>query len=389
MNNVPQHLFLFAGEPSGDLHGSRLVRQLRKLSPEMHITGVAGPQMRQEGVQGPLRMEDFEVMGFSDVLKSLPKLIKQFFSVRNAILEQKPDAVVLIDYPGFNLRLAKALRKKGFQGKIIQYVSPSVWAWGQHRIREMESSLDLLMSIYPFESSYFSNSSLSVQYVGSPIQEYIRQHSYDSNWKKKLGIPDTSCMIALFPGSRKGEVQRNLPILLEAAARLKKDHPEILFGISCFNASTENFLNQGMEPFKELKGALYRIPKEYTYELMRDSRCALAKSGTITLELALHHCPTVVIYRLSTLNRLYAKYLLKVKLPHYCIVNVLAQREAFPELIERGCDASNLYSQASSLILESPQRKTCLQSCQEVVARLGRQHASEGAATSILKALQC
>src|SRR5262249_37561778 len=130
-------LYIFAGEKSGDLHGSHLVSKLQDISSGLHFEGVAGPKMREQGVKGPLRMEDFEVIGLTDVLISLPKLYKQFYSVRNYILKTNPEAVILIDYPGFNLRLAKSLRDSGYSGKIIQYVSPTVWAWGKHRIDSM------------------------------------------------------------------------------------------------------------------------------------------------------------------------------------------------------------------------------------------------------------
>lgn len=387
--SYPTRLFIFAGEPSGDLHGSRLARLLKKISPAIHIEGVAGPKMRLEEIQGPLTMEDFEVMGFSDVMRALPRLYSHFQCILKTILSTSPHAVVLIDYPGFNLRLAKALRKKGFQGKIIQYISPSVWAWGKHRIAEMEKTLDLLLTIYPFEAAHFSKTTLQTDFIGSPIQEYISQYSYDNEWQEKLQIPNGSKLIALFPGSRKGEIARNLPFILEAAAMLKQHDPSVIFGISCFNEATNDYLNQHLERFPILDKALYRIPKNFTYELMRNSTCAIAKSGTITLELALHKCPTVVIYKLSLMNRLYAQHILKVNLAHYCIVNILAQKEVFPELIEKGLNKNNLFEQIKSLATEGPKRQACLQACKEIDKSLGTHDANTKAAESIMRTIQC
>jgi lipid-A-disaccharide synthase len=385
----PTRLFIFAGEPSGDLHGSRLARHLKKISPAIHIEGVAGPKMRLEEIQGPLTMEDFEVMGFSDVIRALPRLYSHFQCILKTILSTSPHAVVLIDYPGFNLRLAKALRKKGFQGKIIQYISPSVWAWGKHRIAEMEKTLDLLLTIYPFEAAHFSKTALQTHFIGSPIQEYISQYSYDNEWQQQLQIPNGSKLIALFPGSRKGEIARNLPFILEAAAMLKQNDPSVIFGISCFNEATNDYLNQHLERFPILGKAFYRIPKNFTYELMRKSTCAIAKSGTITLELALHKCPTVVIYKLSLMNRLYAQYILKVNLPHYCIVNILAQKEVFPELIKNGLNKNNLFEQVKSLATDGPKRQACLQACKEIDKSLGTNDANTKAAESIMRMIQC
>lgn len=389
MTECSKHIFMFAGEPSGDLHGSRLTRILKEKSSEISVEGVAGPKMRQEGVYGPLTMEDFEVMGFTDVLRAFPKLYSHFYCIRDTIIKSIPDAVVLIDYPGFNLRLAKSLRAKGFQGKIIHYISPSVWAWGKHRIVGMEKTLDLLLTIYPFEAAHFSKTTLNVNYVGSPLQEYISRHSYDAQWQKKLGIPHSKQLVALFPGSRKGEIARNLPIILEAASTLKENNPEVIFGISCFNYATQQFLDEHLEQFPILKNALYRIPKDYTYELMKDSRCAIAKSGTVTLELALHQCPTVVVYKLSLMNRFYAQYLLKVNLPFYCIVNILAQKEVFPELIENGLTPQNLYEQTQSLLRDGTKRETCLETCREIDKSLGTNDANTKAAEAILRVIQC
>ncbi len=161
MKHHPQrHYFIFAGEASGDLHGGPLVKALKQLNPASTITGVAGPAMRAQGVECLIPMEEFQVMGFSDVLAAFPKLWRQFHQVRDTILTTKPEVVILIDYPGFNLRLAKALRKKGFQGKIVQMICPTVWAWGKNRIHTMVNTLDLLLTIYPFEADCFANTSL-------------------------------------------------------------------------------------------------------------------------------------------------------------------------------------------------------------------------------------
>jgi lipid-A-disaccharide synthase len=252
----------------------------------------------------------------------------------------------------------------------------------------MEKTLDLLLTIYPFEAEYFSDTTLKVDYVGSPLQEYLSMYHYQDEWRQQLGIPVSNHLVALFPGSRKGEIVRNLPTILEAAALLKQANPEIVFGISCFNETVKNFLELNREQYPILKNALFHVPKEYSYELMRDSRCAIAKSGTVTLELALHKCPTVVVYQLSTLNRLYAQYLLKVNLPHYCIVNILAKKEVFPELIEKGLNTQNLFFQIHSLYIDGEKRQKSIQACQEIDNSLGTHDANKKAAESIARCLQ-
>lgn len=387
MNQPNPLLYFFAGERSGDLHGSRLISALRQRLPAVSVQGVGGPLMHAEGLQGSLRMEDFEVMGFTDVLLSLPKLWSQFRCVRNTVLKSKPQGVVLIDYPGFNLRLAKALRQGGYQGKIVQYVSPSVWAHGKGRIQHMAETLDLLLAIFPFEPPYMKDSGLSVHYVGNPLQEYVHKHTYDNAWKAHLGMTRAHMLVGLFPGSRAGEIRRNLPALLLAAERLQADYPELAFAISCAHPETETLTRQ-LTSNSSLK-QLFMVPREYTYELMRACRVAIAKSGTVTLELALHECPTVVVYRVSGLNRFIAQWILRLNLPHYCIVNILKGQMVFPELIARGFSPETIYAQAKSLFEESPARSQCIAGCREVKALLKGYDASEKAADKIAEVLKC
>lgn len=379
-----KRIFIFSGEQSGDLHGSHLVKALKKDLPGVCIEGVVGHKMHAEGVTPILRIEDFEVMGITDVLLAIPKLYKQFYFILDRILSFDPEAVILIDYPGFNLRLAKALRKKGYRGKLIQYVAPTVWAHGKHRVEHMAKVYDLLITIYPFESAYFKNTDLQVSYAGNPLCDYIKNHNCATNWKALVDMPESDSLVSLFPGSRESEIKRNLPILLEAADKLKQKHSEIIFGVSCSHSIVNQILNKKRHRFQSLQDAIFCVPKEYTYELMRSSCLAAAKSGTVALELALHGCPSVVIYKLTTLNRFYAKYILKLQLPHYCIVNILAGQRVFPELIEKDLSAKNLMEQLSTLYSEKKLREKCIDACHSLHASLNKGDASRQAVNAIL-----
>lgn len=384
-----KRLFLFAGEKSGDLHGGHLTKALKQDYPDIILDGVAGPQMRRHGIAGPLNMEDFEVMGFTDVIKALPKLYRHFYKIRNHILSTAPDGIILIDYPGFNLRLAKALRQKGYLGKIVQYVSPTVWAWGKHRIDEMAHNLDLLLTIYPFESNCFKETHLPVIYVGNPLCEYLAQHPYQDSWQTQIGLPPNRKIIALFPGSRKSEIERNLPIILEAGEQIAQQHPDIIFAISCAHQQSWELLKALPQKTSTLlRKAIYPVPANFTYELMRDSYASIAKSGTVTLELALHQSPTVVIYKLTPLNRFYGKYILKLNLPHYCIVNILMGKTVFPELIANGLSPDNLYKQFQSLNDDLNNRQQCQQACKNLHQLLeGHTQTSKRASTAIMDLL--
>lgn len=388
MGNSP-HLFIFAGEPSGDVHGGHLLKTLKRLIPGLHVSGVGGPHIRSQGVETLLPMEAFEVMGFTDVLCALPKLFRQFQQVKAHILAAQPQALVLIDYPGFNLRLAKALRKAGFKGKIVQYISPTVWAHGKHRIQLMADTLDLLLTIFPFETACYAATALKVVYIGNPLKEYVQQHPYDEAWRQQIGLPTSGRLLSLFPGSRKGEIDRNLPKLLDAAALLKQEDPGALIAISCAHEETFKLVKQFLETSPlSFNLDTFLVPKHYTYELMRASHAAIAKSGTVTLELALHRCPTVVIYQLTQLNQLTARWLLRLNLPHYCIVNILARRGIFPELISRKFTEEEIWQQLKELWVPGPARESCLQGCDQVQAMLETREASVEAASAVKRVLE-
>lgn len=390
-SNSNKQLFLFAGEHSGDLHGSNLLKSLKENLTDYSYVGVGGPLMRCQGLDCLLPMEEFQVMGFTDVFCSFPKLWRHFYTICHDIIQKQPLGVILIDYPGFNLRLARALRKRGYQGKIIQYISPTVWAWGKGRIKQMADTLDLLLTIYPFETACFAQTTLHVQYAGNPLQELIQKYAYDEDWLKNSGLAHlnhSDPLIAIFPGSRLAEITRNLPKQLQAVEMLQKQSPQTKFALSCGHESLLPAILECLSKSSlKISKDIFIVPKKYSYELMRASRAAIAKSGTVTLELALHSCPTVVVYELSWLNRFIAQHIIRVNLPHYCIVNILAQKEVFPELIAAGFSAENLYLQLKNLSETGTMRECCLQECKNVKLLLKEYHASQKSAQAIAELL--
>ncbi|MBU6446056.1 MAG: lipid-A-disaccharide synthase, partial [Verrucomicrobia bacterium] len=217
-------LFIATGEMSGDVNGAKLVEELLQLRPHLKIGAVAGPHMRKWPIQTFFQMESLKVMGFLDLLPALPKLIWMFYAIRRKILQLNPKAVVCIDYPGLHLRLERSLRKKGYTGKLIHFICPTVWAWGKKRIPLMAQNLDLLLTLFPFEKSCFTGTTLNVQYVGHPLALPIAQFKPAGQFSGKI--------LGLFPGSRKTEIERNLPLQLKIARKLKEADPELQIAIS-------------------------------------------------------------------------------------------------------------------------------------------------------------
>lgn len=376
---MPPDIFIFAGEASGDLHGEKLLQALYQINPHLKVCGVGGPRMRAVGMECLIPMEAFQVMGFIDVFAALPRLIRQFYAVRRAILRLNPKVVVTIDYPGFNLRMGAHLRKNGFKGKLCHYISPSIWAWGKKRIGVMEKNLDLLLTILPFEKQYFSASTLQVAYVGHPLIERIAQASAKKEKK----------MIAIFPGSRRKELERNLPLYLEVAKNLLQEDPELRFEISIAHARFLPFVTAAVEKLG-LKGdgSIKLIPAEENERLMKTAFLAIAKSGTVTLELALHGVPTVVTYAVSYVDYFLAKYLFRIRLPFFALPNLIAGKEVFPELIGPAFTSSALSHHLKKLLYDPPSREAVLQGCESVRQALGTQNANGRAAELILSLLK-
>lgn len=380
------HCFLFAGESSGDLHGSELIRALRNQHETISFSGVGGPLMRRHDFRCIVPTEEFRVMGFSDVFRNLPRLYRLFVRIRNHILKENPDAVILIDYPGFNLRLARSLRRKGYTRKIVQYICPTVWAHGKQRIDVLSKNYDLLLVIYPFETTYFTGSPLTVKYIGNPVEENIRVASVDKNPDSTFPGPSSRHLTALFPGSRPGEIERHFPEQLEAAALLKKVRPEIVFAVVYPQDSLkESLLRHIGRSSLSLDRDIFVISGRHSRQVMESCRSALAKSGTVTLELALHGVPTVVHYRLTRLNRLIAKYILGLCLPYYCIVNILKNRPVFPEHIERNYTAKDLYLSMKELHDNPDKRKAIKAECESIKETLGTHSTHKNAASAILE----
>ncbi len=373
-------LFIFAGEKSGDLYGEKLLESLKTLDPKLRIAGVGGPRMRAQGIECVMPMEAFQVMGFIDVFLALPKLIQQFYFVARTILCMQPKAVLFIDYPGFNLRMARHLKKKGYRGKLCHFICPSVWAWGKKRIPLMAKHLDLLLTILPFEKQYFARTSLRVEYVGHPLIQRLKEYPYVS-----LLLPTNRKIIAIFPGSRKKELLRNFPFYLSVCNTLKQKDPELFFAISLSDETYRPLIEQMVKEAHlnwDMDCAL--IPVQHTYDLMKCAHAAIAKSGTVTLELALHAVPTVVTYAISPLDLIIARDILRIRLPFYCLVNIIGNQEIFPELFGPNFTKDSLLNAAERFLDDEAARTYSQAKCRMLKEMLTERDASLEAAKLLL-----
>ncbi|MBI3900576.1 MAG: lipid-A-disaccharide synthase, partial [Chlamydiia bacterium] len=268
-------------------------------------------------------------------------------------------AVILIDYPGFNLRLEASLRKKGYRGKLIHYVAPSVWAWGKKRIPKMAQHLDLLLTLFPFEKKYFASTSLSVEYAGHPLTQLA------------LLPRKEEPLLAIFPGSRKAEIERTFPIQLESAKKLQTLHPTLTIGISSASKEIEPLI---LSHVQKANISCHLFPPDQKQNLLQCAKVAIATSGTITLELALCKIPTLVTYGVSLLDRFIVQNILNIDLPFYCIVNILLEKEVFPEFFGPNLQTDRLFPALHSLWEEDASRNAIASLCEKVQKELGTQN---------------
>ncbi|MDF2577208.1 MAG: lpxB [Chlamydiales bacterium] len=377
-------IFVIAGEMSGDLHGAKLIESLKELSPQLDICGVAGPKMRAAGATCLMPMEDFQVMGFVDVLWSLPRIWRQAQTIISTILNNNYDAVVFIDYPGLNLRLAHALRKKGYNGQLIHYICPTVWAWGKERIQQMAVTLDLLLVILPFEKKYFDNTSLNTKYIGHPLVGTLLSYDYNVNWADEVGIDSAKPIISIFPGSRPKEIARNLEVQLNAVKHFlsEDDSCASTIAISVAHPNLKSSI-QKIVDLTDLRNIIL-VDRKFSYELMKASHMAIAKSGTVTLELALHQVPTVVTYKLTWVNWFLAKYIFHINLPYYSLPNIIMSTEVFPELIDKKIPIDKLTNVVGQLYRAGGKRESILNFCKEIKSQINIEQSSSLVAAKLI-----
>jgi lipid-A-disaccharide synthase len=352
-------LFLVVGERSGDRHGAGLMESLRARPIESWtFTGLGGPQMQAIATQVEDWVEEAGVVGLVEVLRKYGWFRKKFAATLQRILTTQPHSVVLIDYPGFNLRLAKALRKAKYQGKIIYYISPQVWAWHRGRIPQMAKMLDLMLCIFPFEKALYEGYGLRTEFAGHPLVAWHRQQD--------RGLQRQANLIGLFPGSRKREITKLFPVLLEAAQHMSQQHPEYRFIASAASEKLAALMAPMLEKHPQLT---VTIQTGTVYDLMRRCTLGAVASGTATLEAAILGLPHCLIYKVAAPTYHVGKRLVKV--PYLGIINILAGKEIVKELIQHACTGASI-SQELQRLADSPDARAALHAdLQTIIAPLG------------------
>lgn len=373
-----RRIMVIAGEVSGDMHASTLIRAVKNKAPDIEWFGIGGPLMRELGVDTKHDVKEMAVIGLAEVIKRYGFFKRVFNEMLELAEKKQPDAVVLVDYPGFNLRLAKKLHAKGIM--VIYYICPQVWAWHRERIPKMAKIIDHLITIFPFEAEHFEKTGLNVTYAGHPLVDEVniaRQlPAITLPWKKKKKV-------TLLPGSRSQEIHRLLPNMLKAAAILEKEDSEISFIIATPSETeiplVKSVINQNTTPVN-----LSVVPSK-TREILRQADVAIVASGTATIETALMHCPMVVVYKVNPITYFLGKLLIKID--NIGMVNIVAGKEICPELIQSEANPTAIANAALPLINDTHQRQQMLQDLNLVIETMGSGGTAQKAADIVLQEL--
>ena len=356
--------YIITGEPSGDLHAANLVEELKKCNNELEFRAWGGERLLAQGVELAKHIKETAFMGLLDVLKNLGAIKENLNYCKQDILKYKPDALILVDYPGFNLKIAKFAKQQGI--KVLYYISPKVWAWNKSRVTKIKRYVDELLVIFPFEVDFYQKYGMKVTYVGNPLLDEIGKGNFSFSYSTEKPI------IALLPGSRKQEIEGILPEML----RIVSHYPNHHFVI----AATNNFSKQYYHSF--IKENNIKLVFDETYGLLSNATVALVTSGTATLETALFKVPQVVCYKTNWLTYFLAKKLIKIK--YLSLVNILMDKLVVKELIQKELNKNSIKEELDILLNDN---KEILTDYDKLSDLLNKKGASKNAAQFIIKSI--
>lgn len=370
-------LLVIAGELSGDMHAAGVVRALKASRPDLQVYGIGGDALRGAGMDIVVESRDMAVLGLWEVLKRYRFLRGVFHRMVRLADERRPDAALLVDYPGFNLRFAAEMKKRGI--RVIYYVCPQVWAWHRSRIQKMAKIIDQLLVIFPFEVDVFAGTGLKVEYVGHPLVDEARRERTATD---EHSLPWRSAhRLALMPGSRRQEIDRLLPDMIRSAGLLQRRIPDLSTLVAAATPEIAGLIRSRLSAIPDGPSSL-EVVVGSTRRILREARAAMVKSGTSTIEAALMGCPMVVVYRTAPLTYWLGKCLVRV--PYLGMANLIAGREAFREFLQDAVTPEALAGGVLPLLSDTPERAASLAAVAEVSQKLGAGGAAECAARKIL-----
>jgi lipid-A-disaccharide synthase len=374
-------IMLSAGEASGDLHGATMCRALRALDPGVRLIGMGGPRMAAAGVEILVDPTAHAAMGTSEALGRVPGLYRAYKLLVRRLREARPMAMVLIDFPEFNLRLAKQARRAGIP--VLYFIPPQLWAWRRGRIRQMARRMTRVLAVFPFEESLYEEAGVPVEFVGHPLLDVVPRDLDRAKARERLGVGERQTLVGLLPGSRRQEVDRLLPPMLDAAARLARADGRRCFVLGLAASVDRGLVTAHLRRASEAGGPPVAVVEGLTHEVMAASDALLIASGTATLEAALLGAPMVVCYRVSRLTEVVARLLNRS--PWISLPNIVAGSGAVPEILQDKVTGARLSFEAERLLVEPVAATAQRAAFKEVRSRLGQPGVGERVARAVLK----
>ncbi|MCX5864878.1 MAG: lipid-A-disaccharide synthase [Deltaproteobacteria bacterium] len=377
---APLQIMIVAGEASGDMHGAKLVAAMREQAADLAVCGIGGPALAAQGVEILYDSSQLAVVGIVEVISHFRFIREAMQALKKRLQEQPPQLLILIDYPDFNLILAKKAKRLGIP--VFYYISPQVWAWRSGRVKTIKKRVDRMAVILPFEKDFYQKLGMAVEYVGHPLMDTVRAARPRTEFLQSLGIAQDSQVIGILPGSRRREIAGMLPIFLAAARLMRAQLVKPVFLLPLAPTLSENdLLAHGLAE----AGVEVRVIRENRYELMAACDAVMAASGTVSLELAILDVPMVISYRVSPLTYFLGRRLIKVQ--YASLVNLVAGREVVPELLQDEAVPEKIAAATVRLVANQAERAAMLEGLSEVRERLGGEGASVKAARLALETI--
>ena len=369
---------LSAGEASGDVHGASLAREILKISPETELIGFGGDLMSNAGVRLFKNFKDYNIMGVWEVIKNLRRILKLLDDLTNFIAEERPDLLVLIDYPDFNWRLAKRAKKLGI--KIFSYIPPSAWAWRKGRAKDCSKIADEFVAIFPFELKIYEDAGANISFVGNPLVDTVKPSMSLNDSRKFFNVNENDHIILLMPGSRRQEINLLLQPMIDTAKILSTLRNETKFFLPLASGVDEQKIFSAIEN----SGVKIEMIHDHRYDLMSIADGALATSGTVVLEAALLNLPCVVLYKMATLNYFIARQFVDIK--YFSLPNILADKKILPELLQDEVEPKRISEEVLKFYSDNPQREKVVEELKNACAKLGSPGSAARVAEKILSA---
>jgi lipid-A-disaccharide synthase len=369
-----QRVLMVAGEASGDVHGAGVVRELKKRVPSLDVYGMGGDAMRREGMDVIYHISSMSFMGFVEVARKIPFVRKVGSHLAGLLQQRRPDVVVLIDYPGFNLRFARKAKQHGI--KVLYYISPQVWAWNKGRVKKMKHLVDRMMAVFPFEVDMYRDEGINVEFVGHPLLESVYSGATKEDFCKRHGLDLHRPLLGVFPGSRLQEVERILPVV-EKAVHLLQSTTDVQVAVGVAS-------NLGAQVIRDhlTQGSTWVLVENATHDLMKLSDAAIVTSGTATLETGMFATPMVVVYKTSPLTYLIGRLLVDVA--NIGLVNIVAGKTVVPELVQHHLTVRRLRETVRRLLEDEGYRATMRVELSTIRSKLGSPGASARVAEGII-----